>query len=148
MKRMPKLHLNMYRAHQDKTVMLLYHLSQSSDPHAHFKWDTQTDTCTIWNCLSHPKTSVEERCVWRHQTMTERDLLIRGDQEARLKQTYQWTASVSNLDPKEVDRFRRRLKYFFMNPCEKFHARGRKPWKLMLQILKIVIITIQVRETL
>ncbi|XP_063076469.1 mucolipin-3 isoform X2 [Engraulis encrasicolus] len=75
--------------------------------------------------------------------MTERDLLIRGDQEARLKQTYHWTASVSDLDPKEVDRFRRRLKYFFMNPCEKFHARGRKPWKLMLQILKIVIITIQ-----
>lgn len=30
----------------------------------------------------------------------------------------------------EVEDFRRRLKYFFMNPCEKYRARGRKPWKL------------------
>ncbi|CAL8280661.1 unnamed protein product [Lota lota] len=43
----------------------------------------------------------------------------------------------------EVEDFRRRLKYFFMNPCEKYRARGRKPWKLTLQILKIAIITIQ-----
>ncbi|CAL8345173.1 unnamed protein product [Merluccius merluccius] len=43
----------------------------------------------------------------------------------------------------EVEDFRRRLKYFFMNPCEKYRARGRKPWKLTLQIVKIAIITIQ-----
>ncbi|KAJ8012250.1 hypothetical protein DPEC_G00066730 [Dallia pectoralis] len=42
-----------------------------------------------------------------------------------------------------VEDFRRKLKYFFMNPCEKYRARGRKPWKLMLQILKIAIITFQ-----
>lgn len=42
--------------------------------------------------------------------------------------------------------FRRRLKYYFMNPCEKYQARGRKPWKLMLQILKIALITAQVRS--
>lgn len=45
----------------------------------------------------------------------------------------------------EVESLRRKIKYFFMNPCEKYHARGRKPWKLMLQIIKIAIITIQVR---
>uniref|UniRef100_A0A8C6V1W0 Mucolipin extracytosolic domain-containing protein n=1 Tax=Neogobius melanostomus TaxID=47308 RepID=A0A8C6V1W0_9GOBI len=38
---------------------------------------------------------------------------------------------------------RRKIKYYFMNPCEKFYARGRKPWKLCLQLVKIVIITIQ-----
>ncbi|XP_078790376.1 mucolipin-3 isoform X2 [Oryzias latipes] len=42
-----------------------------------------------------------------------------------------------------VEDFRRRLKYYFMNPCQKYRARGRKPWKLMLQILKIAIITVQ-----
>ncbi|KAJ8332500.1 hypothetical protein SKAU_G00422890 [Synaphobranchus kaupii] len=42
-----------------------------------------------------------------------------------------------------VEHFRRKLKYFFMNPCDKFRARGRKPWKLSLQILKIGLITIQ-----
>ena len=52
--------------------------------------------------------------------------------------------SADNLESKVVEDFRRRLKYFFMNPCEKYRARGRKPWKLMLQIVKIAIITIQV----
>nr|XP_040040786.1 mucolipin-3 isoform X1 [Gasterosteus aculeatus aculeatus]XP_040040787.1 mucolipin-3 isoform X1 [Gasterosteus aculeatus aculeatus] len=42
-----------------------------------------------------------------------------------------------------VECLRRKIKFFFMNPCEKYHARGRKPWKLLLQIIKIAIITIQ-----
>ncbi|XP_066548065.1 mucolipin-3 isoform X2 [Amia ocellicauda] len=54
-----------------------------------------------------------------------------------------WCQSGEDVDPDDVDNFRRKLKYFFMNPCEKFRARGRKPWKLLLQILKIAIITIQ-----
>lgn len=49
---------------------------------------------------------------------------------------------LDNVD--NVESLRRRIKYYFMNPCEKYHARGRKPWKLMLQIIKIAIITIQV----
>ncbi|XP_062260126.1 mucolipin-3 [Platichthys flesus] len=51
--------------------------------------------------------------------------------------------SADTLESTLVEDFRRRLKYFFMNPCEKYRARGRKPWKLMLQIVKIAIITIQ-----
>lgn len=47
-------------------------------------------------------------------------------------------------DQTDVDGLRRRIKYFFMNPCEKYHARGRKPWKLLLQLVKIAIITVQV----
>ncbi|KAF4793095.1 hypothetical protein TURU_114851 [Turdus rufiventris] len=41
------------------------------------------------------------------------------------------------------DQLRRKLKFFFMNPCEKFWARGRKPWKLGIQLLKIVMVTVQ-----
>lgn len=51
---------------------------------------------------------------------------------------------LENLE--EVEALRRKIKYYFMNPCEKYHARGRKPWKLLLQIIKIGIITIQVRQ--
>ncbi|XP_060940585.1 mucolipin-3-like [Limanda limanda] len=51
--------------------------------------------------------------------------------------------SADTLESTVVEDFRRRLKYFFMNPCEKYRARGRKPWKLMLQIVKIALITIQ-----
>ncbi|ROL01491.1 Mucolipin-3 [Anabarilius grahami] len=43
----------------------------------------------------------------------------------------------------EVEKFRRKLKYFFMNPCDKYKARRRKPWKLILQIVKIAVVTIQ-----
>uniref|UniRef100_A0A8C1C8J1 Mucolipin TRP cation channel 3 n=1 Tax=Cyprinus carpio carpio TaxID=630221 RepID=A0A8C1C8J1_CYPCA len=43
----------------------------------------------------------------------------------------------------EEEKFRRKLKYFFMNPCDKYKARGRKPWKLILQIVKIAVVTIQ-----
>ncbi|XP_043116026.1 mucolipin-3 isoform X2 [Puntigrus tetrazona] len=52
-------------------------------------------------------------------------------------------AAKSHEDPQAVENFRRKLKYFFMSPCQKYRARGRKPWKMMLQILKIAIITFQ-----
>uniref|UniRef100_A0A673G4U7 Mucolipin 1b n=1 Tax=Sinocyclocheilus rhinocerous TaxID=307959 RepID=A0A673G4U7_9TELE len=38
---------------------------------------------------------------------------------------------------------RRKLKYFFMSPCDKYHAKGHKPFKLALQLLKIIIVTVQ-----
>ncbi|CAL4150759.1 unnamed protein product, partial [Meganyctiphanes norvegica] len=41
------------------------------------------------------------------------------------------------------DRLRRRLKFFFMNPMEKWTARRRFPWKLLLQVVKIVVVTAQ-----
>uniref|UniRef100_A0A4W5QWN5 Mucolipin TRP cation channel 1a n=1 Tax=Hucho hucho TaxID=62062 RepID=A0A4W5QWN5_9TELE len=43
----------------------------------------------------------------------------------------------------EEEALRRKLKYFFMSPCDKFHAKGRKPFKLGLQLLKIIIVTVQ-----
>lgn len=46
--------------------------------------------------------------------------------------------------PHQVDKMRRSLKYHFMTPCEKFKAKRRKPWKLVVQILKIVLVTLQV----
>ncbi|XP_062049404.1 mucolipin-2 [Lepus europaeus] len=35
------------------------------------------------------------------------------------------------------------LKFYFMNPCEKYRARHQIPWKLGLQLLKIVMVTTQ-----
>uniref|UniRef100_A0A4W6FLX8 Mucolipin TRP cation channel 1a n=1 Tax=Lates calcarifer TaxID=8187 RepID=A0A4W6FLX8_LATCA len=43
----------------------------------------------------------------------------------------------------EEEALRRKLKYFFMSPCDKYHAKGRKPYKLLLQLLKIIIVTAQ-----
>ncbi|XP_016076106.1 PREDICTED: mucolipin-2 [Miniopterus natalensis] len=35
------------------------------------------------------------------------------------------------------------LRFYFMNPCEKYRARHQIPWKLGLQILKILMVTAQ-----
>lgn len=43
----------------------------------------------------------------------------------------------------EEEALRRKLKYFFMSPCDKYHAKGRKPFKLALQLLKILTVTVQ-----
>ncbi|KAK2886127.1 hypothetical protein Q8A67_016964 [Cirrhinus molitorella] len=53
-----------------------------------------------------------------------------------------WPESHAHLEQEE-EKFRRKLKYFFMNPCDKYKARRRKPWKLILQIIKIAVVTIQ-----
>ncbi|XP_034003169.1 mucolipin-2 isoform X2 [Trematomus bernacchii] len=52
-------------------------------------------------------------------------------------------SSVSTQDIIKEDTLRDDLKYYFMSPCEKYRARRQKPWKLVLQILKIVMITTQ-----
>lgn len=38
---------------------------------------------------------------------------------------------------------RRKLSWYFTNPYQKYKLKGRKPWKLVLQIFKIVLITAQ-----
>ena len=38
---------------------------------------------------------------------------------------------------------RRKLSWYFMNPYQKYKLKGRKPWKLVLQFFKIVLITFQ-----
>ncbi|NXS66713.1 MCLN2 protein, partial [Pandion haliaetus] len=48
----------------------------------------------------------------------------------------------SDLDLKEVA-LKEDLKFYFMNPCEKYRARHQIPWKLALQILKILMVTTQ-----
>ncbi|XP_030582694.1 mucolipin-1a isoform X2 [Archocentrus centrarchus] len=43
----------------------------------------------------------------------------------------------------EEEALRRKLKYFFMSPCDKYHAKGRYPFKLVLQLAKILVVTAQ-----
>ena len=45
----------------------------------------------------------------------------------------------------EEQRMRYKLEYHFMTPFQKY-KKGRRPWKLGIQILKIIIVTIQVRK--
>lgn len=41
---------------------------------------------------------------------------------------------------------RKRLKSHFMTPYQKYKLRGRKPWKLLFQLLKLIMVTVQVNK--
>jgi hypothetical protein len=43
----------------------------------------------------------------------------------------------------EEETIKRRLKFFFMNPVEKYAAGGQLPWKLLLQAAKVILVTTQ-----
>ncbi|XP_023347695.1 mucolipin-3 [Eurytemora carolleeae] len=43
----------------------------------------------------------------------------------------------------EEEKIKRKLKFFFMNPRDKFIATRQIPWKLLLQIIKVVLVTLQ-----
>ncbi|XP_036746139.2 mucolipin-2 isoform X3 [Manis pentadactyla] len=52
--------------------------------------------------------------------------------------------TMAHLDSEAKEEcLRKDLKFYFMNPCEKYRARHQIPWKLGLQILKIVMVTTQ-----
>ncbi|XP_044055982.1 mucolipin-2 isoform X1 [Siniperca chuatsi] len=53
------------------------------------------------------------------------------------------TSSVMTEDIIKEENLRDDLRYYFMSPCEKYRARRHIPWKLGVQILKIVMITTQ-----
>uniref|UniRef100_A0A034VPR4 Mucolipin-3 n=1 Tax=Bactrocera dorsalis TaxID=27457 RepID=A0A034VPR4_BACDO len=41
------------------------------------------------------------------------------------------------------ERMRRKLQFFFMNPIEKWHARRKFPYKFVVQVVKIILVTMQ-----
>ncbi|KRX93818.1 Mucolipin-3, partial [Trichinella pseudospiralis] len=43
----------------------------------------------------------------------------------------------------EEEEMRLRLRFFFMNPLQKWSVRHRLPWKLLLQFVKIIFVTLQ-----
>ncbi|KAM3839645.1 mucolipin-2 isoform 2-T2 [Vipera latastei] len=62
---------------------------------------------------------------------------------ARLPVTELTMMAQADSDFMEEESLKKDLKFYFMNPCEKYRARGQIPWKLGLQILKIVMVTTQ-----
>lgn len=46
-----------------------------------------------------------------------------------------------HLAPDEM--MRRRLQFFFMNPIQKFKAKRKFPYKLVVQVIKLVLVTMQ-----
>lgn len=67
------------------------------------------------------------------------------DDDTQFSQSYGTINSSASDDCfEDEDLLRRRLKYFFFSPCQKWQAKGKFPWKLILQLTKVVLVTIQV----
>lgn len=46
-----------------------------------------------------------------------------------------------------VNRMRSKIKFFYMDPVQKWKTKHYFPWKLFIQIVKIIFVTIQVRSS-
>ncbi|KAM8972449.1 mucolipin-1 [Pelodytes ibericus] len=68
---------------------------------------------------------------------------LSGERQRLLSPTPYYGTRLSEAEGPEEVNIRRRLKYFFMSPCDKFRAKGRKPYKLALQLVKIMLVTVQ-----
>lgn len=53
------------------------------------------------------------------------------------------TAHLSPMSSLNEDRMRRKLQFFFMNPIEKWQARRKFPFKFVVQVIKIILVTMQ-----
>ena len=77
-------------------------------------------------------------------------LLVKNEEKMTVKQPFFTLlccvvfSSVTTQDVIKEENLRDDLKFYFMSPCEKYRARRHLPWKLGVQILKIVMITTQV----
>lgn len=58
-------------------------------------------------------------------------------------QTSASTIQLSPMSTLNEERMRRKLQFFFMNPIEKWQARRRFPYKFVVQLIKIVLVTMQ-----
>ena len=54
------------------------------------------------------------------------------------------SSEFSGSQRNRIEVMRKRLKSHFMTPYQKYKHRGRKPWKLLLQLLKLIMVTVQV----
>lgn len=64
------------------------------------------------------------------------------DSEEELNQRHP-TQDPTTMPLLTEERMRRKLQFFFMNPIEKWQAKRRFPYKFMVQVIKIVLVTMQ-----
>jgi mucolipin 3 len=53
------------------------------------------------------------------------------------------TQTRSQYTPHMRDKMQRKLRYYFMNPIDKWKAKRRFPFKLLIQLIKIILVTAQ-----
>lgn len=83
---------------------------------------------------------------------TETDPLLASYSSAVHESIGSWSGSfdgkyvnVKDDDDGGEKEIREKLQWYFKNPYQKYKERNRKPYKLILQIVKIIFVTVQVK---
>ncbi|XP_054279636.1 mucolipin-3-like isoform X1 [Macrosteles quadrilineatus] len=87
-----------------------------------------------------PNQSFQEDSRWQ-EPMEEYQSLMPGAHSSMRNDSP--TESMETPRLNDVNKMRRKLRFFFMNPIEKWHARRRFPYKFLLQVFKILLVTTQ-----
>lgn len=96
------------------------------------------DSC----CESNDDESVQTRRKGqRSEFDTESRVTSEGFEEPA--QIYSSTPVTPSACLHQQEKMRRRLQFFFMNPIEKWQAKRRFPYKFVVQVIKIVLVTMQ-----
>ena len=74
---------------------------------------------------------------------SDEEIVFRGVQSDVSASGYERLPSASGPHSPEEEKIKRKLKFFFFNPVEKYYATRKLPWKLCLQILKVFLVTAQ-----
>ncbi|XP_066584088.1 mucolipin-3-like isoform X2 [Prorops nasuta] len=71
------------------------------------------------------------------------DRLLHIDNQPREQRSFPNESTASTNSTHMEERMRRKLRFFFMNPIEKWQAKRRFPYKFAVQVIKIVLVTVQ-----
>merc|ERR1740131_513389 len=88
-----------------------------------------------YQSFNHPQRERQGSGSYGGAYESEDDLAFKEEQRPLM-------ANSSSATPEE-EKMKRKLKFFFMNPADKYIATRKIPWKLLLQILKVFIVTTQ-----
>nr|QDR50964.1 Transient receptor potential cation channel, mucolipin [Heliconius melpomene] len=67
----------------------------------------------------------------------------RDDNREREQGQSSWSAPNTSTLIQVEEKMRRKLQFFFMNPIEKWRAKRKFPYKFVVQVIKIVLVTLQ-----
>lgn len=67
----------------------------------------------------------------------------RHDHQEREQGQSSWSAPNTSTLIQVEEKMRRKLQFFFMNPIEKWRAKRKFPYKFVVQVIKIVLVTLQ-----
>lgn len=84
----------------------------------------------------------EYQRAFKHKKKSQRDL-FKNESEGQTQEELSTGERITPMQSYNEEKMRRNLQFFFMDPIEKWKAKRRFPYKFCVQVVKIVLVTIQ-----